>query len=223
MDGDKFVSTNKDIFRNQDMFEDDNNFFVQKDKVSVQKLPQTEPLRRINDYDSNILQEGAYREVDNEIFKLEYKISKIENEISEVNKNIQMAEEIHDYTEIEKLNAEKAELVKELELLKKIYNEASLSAKISEDFVSKIRDRFVNTFDKVVEFGMFLLSKSSGKISSIIEVKQALVKLENINKSLDDLMKSRYPYGEAAEKYEQLSKYIARANSIQSEIYGFMK
>ena len=68
-----------------------------------------------------------------------------------------------------------------------------------------------------------ILSKFPGKISSVIEIKNSLKTLENINKSVDELMKSKYPYGEASEKYNQLSKYIARANTIQAEIYKFMK
>ena len=36
-------------------------------------------------------------------------------------------------------------------------------------------------------------------------------------------MSVQYPYGEAGDKYEQLSKYIARANTIQAEISRFMK
>ena len=223
MNGDKFINSNKQFFNHQSIKEDENNFFMQNEPVSFSKITQPEPMRHINDYDSNILQEDAYKDVNDEIFKLEYKIAKIENEIGELGKQIKMADEIHDYFESEQLTTRKTKLEKELGVLTDLYNEASLSAKISGGLTTKMRNRFAQAGEKLEKFGLFLLSKLPGKISSIIEIRHSLTILENINKNVDELMKSRYPYGEAAEKYNQLSKYIAKANSIQSEIYGFMK
>lgn len=42
----------------------------------------TEPVRRLNDYDYNILREDAYKDVSDELFKLEYKISRLEEELT---------------------------------------------------------------------------------------------------------------------------------------------
>ena len=223
MSGDKFISNSNNFIRNQNSIDDENNFFMQSEPVNFSKIPQTQPLRRINDYDANILREDAYKEVNDELFKLEYKISRQENELAELTKQIKIAEEIHDYFQADKLKSTKEQLIKELSILKDMYNEASLSAKISDDLTSKIKEKFLNIGRTISDFFLLILTKIPGKVSSIIEVKQSLETLESINKSVDELMNSRYPYGEAAEKYEQLSKYIARANSIQSEIYGFMK
>ena len=60
-------------------------------------------------------------------------------------------------------------------------------------------------------------------MSSVIELKQSLNKLESINKNVDELMTMQTPYGEAADKYAQLSKYIARANNIQAKISRSLK
>ena len=223
MNGDKFISSKKEFFNHQNINEDGDNFFMQNESVSFNKITKPEPTRHINDYDSNILQEDAYKDVNDDVFKLEYKIAKIENEISEINNQIKMAEEIHDYFESEQLTTRKTKLERELALLTDLYNEASLSAKISGGLTSKIKYKFSGAGEKIERFGLFLLSKLPRKLSSIIEIRHSLAILENINKNVDELMKSRYPYGEAAEKYNQLSKYIAKANSIQSEIYGFMK
>ena len=56
------------------------------------------------------------------------------------------------------------------------------------------------------------------KFSTSMELKKSLLKLDNINKSVDELMTLQTPYGEAQDKYEQLSKYIVKANNIQAEI-----
>ena len=223
MNGDKFISSNKHIFNPLNYAEEENNFFMQNEGVSFPKFAKTEPIRHINDYDSNILQEDAYKDVNDEIFKLEYKIAKIESELGELNKQIKIAEEIHDYYESEQLTKRKTQLERELILLTDLYNEASISAKISGGVTSKIKNKIDIAGKNIEKLGLYLLSKLPGKLASIFEIKHSLTILENINKNVDELMKSRYPYGEAAEKYEQLSKYIAKANSIQSEIYGFMK
>ena len=221
MDGDRFIST-KNNFNHQSFAESDKNFFLQSE-MPIQKLPQTEPNRRLNDYDSNILKEDAYKDVSDEIFKLEYKISRIEEELAEIEKQIQTATEINDYYLLDTLNSRKIQLNAELKDLNVIYKEASFSAKISGGITSKIRDKLFNAGKAIGSFGEALISKIPGKVSSIIEIKNSLNKLENINSSVDELMKSRYPYGEAGEKYEQLTRYIARANAIQSEINKFIK
>ena len=223
MDSDKFVSTGKKSEPQNYFAEDENNFFIQNESDSFRSFVQIEPLRHLNDYDSNILKEGAYRDVNDEIFKLEYKIAKIEEELNDINKQIQLANEIYDYYHAESLGERKQRLEEDLRVLTEVYKDASLSAKISGGVLSKIKEKFV-TAGKIFEgLGSLLVSYLPNKFSSILEVKTSLTKLENINKSVDELMNNRYPYGEAAEKYEQLSKYIARANSIQSEIYKFIK
>ena len=58
---------------------------------------------------------------------------------------------------------------------------------------------------------------------SLVELKKSLDKLENINKSVDELIAMNIPYGENNDKYRQLSSYIIKANSIQSEIVKNMK
>ena len=60
-------------------------------------------------------------------------------------------------------------------------------------------------------------------VTATAEFKDSLKRLKSISKSVDELMTMETPYGEASAKYEQLSKYIARANSIQAEISKFIK
>ena len=66
--------------------------------------------------------------------------------------------------------------------------------------------------------GEACLSWLPKRFSSVLELKKSLSKLENINKSVDELMTLQTPYGEALDKYEQLSRYITRANTIQAQI-----
>ena len=206
MKGDIFVNNNKtNIFQSGS---NENNFFVQQESFQTNDMP-TEPVRRLNDYDYNILREDAYKDVSDELFKLEYKISRLEEELTGVDGQIQSARDISDYDTVE------------------IYNDKSLSAKISGSLFNIISPNIKSHFSKLSKNLNSLknnfLSSMSGKFASVQELKQSLNKLENINKSVDELMTLQTPYGEAGEKYDQLSKYITRANTIQAKISRLLK
>ena len=221
MDRDIFVSTSKNL-NNINISDTENNFFINSPVNNV--MPQqAEPMKHINGYDSNILEEEAYKEVNDEVLKLEYKITHIEEELKSLDSQIQSAMDINDYILADTLYTRKSVLENDLKDLMKIYREASLSSRITSGFTSKFKDKINTVQDTVSSISNFILSKLPGKFSSFIEIRSSLKKLENINKSVDELMTCQYPYGEASDRYNQLSKYIARANSIQSQISKFMK
>lgn len=197
-----------------DNFFEDNHFA--SDRISK------EHSRRLNDYDYNILKEDAYKEVSDELFKLEYKISKMEEELKQIDVQIQSARDISDYDTVEYYINRKKVLQDDLENLTEIYNEKSLSTKISGGllgFFSPILKLFVtNTQKTISNLKDFIISMLPSKFSSVLEIRQSLEKLESINKSVDELMSLQTPYGEAGDKYTQLSKYITRANNIQAQI-----
>ena len=66
----------------------DQNFFMSQQEADSNLYIQ-EPARRLNDYDMNILQEDAYKDVKDEVFKLEYKISRLEEQIRDLDNQIQ--------------------------------------------------------------------------------------------------------------------------------------
>lgn len=204
------------------------NFFL-SDENSVELFDNqniTEPSRRLNDYDFNLLKEDAYKDVSDDLFKLEYKISRIEEEIKSVDSQFELAMEIQDYNLTEELNERKKILQEDLESLVAIYNDKSLSARISDKilnlFGDKVKKSLLNINKKTLSLSEVILSKLPKQFSSAIELKKSLLKLENLNKSVDELMSLNIPYGENFNKYEQLSKYIIKANSIQSEISKYM-
>jgi len=213
MSGDVFVNNNDNPFLKKS---DGDNFFMQPEEIITSR--KTEPSRRLNDYDNNILREDAYKDVSDEVFKLEYKISKTEDEIKDIDNQIQAAKDIRDFNTAETLFSRQKQLREDLAGLMEIYNDTSLSAKISGGLINNIKKKFLEINRGALDFTENLLSKLPGKFSSILEIKRSLSKLENINKNVDELMSLRTPYGEAAEKYEQLSRYIVKANAIQSEI-----
>ena len=194
-----------------------NNFFAQPAFKSP-KYTKPELQKRLNDYDSDILKQEAYKDVKDDALKLEYKISQTESNIKEIETQIQAALEANNYTLVKTLTDRKTQLNESLKDLTEMYKGASISAKISGGITSKLKNRFSNIKNSLNNMTVSIISKMPGKMSSIMEVKDALEKLENINKSVNELMTLQIPYGESAEKYEQLSNYIAKANDISNQI-----
>ena len=198
----------------------DKNPFVHN-SVSV------EHLNRLNDFDSNILRNGAYKNIPDDAFKLEYKISKIEEDIKAIKIQIHTAQEMDDFDRITGLQNELNAKKESYKLLLDAYNEMTLSAKITDSF-SNIFGNIWGTKIKSIKAGIKLLcniiiSKMPAKLSSTFKIKRSLLILENINKNVDSLISTNTPLGENRDKYNQLSKYIIKANSIQSEISDFLK
>lgn len=224
MSGDMFVNNNENPFGNK--LQDDDNFFLQPEDIRPINV-QTEPQRRLNDYDYNILKEDAYKDVTDEIFKLEYKISKTEEELKSIEDEIQAAKDVRDFNKVEFLFNRKKQLQEDLNGLIEIYNDTSLSAKISGGITNMLSPKVKENFSGIKKlFGIFsdaLISKLPKRFSSALELKKSLAKLENINKSVDELMTMQTPYGEAIDKYEKLTKYITRANTIQAQISKSLK
>ncbi len=225
--GQFFGKNTESVF--SDSVSSEGNFFLTGE---VNLLP-PEPARRLNDYDSVLLEEDAYKEVSDDLFKIEYKIARIEEELKDVDNRIQSARDIYDYDQIENLSNRKNQLKDERENLVKMYNEMSLSAKISDSILNifggrgKLDGRLPNSIKAlqkgVKAFSEVVLSKMPKKISSAFELKKSLSRLESINKNVDELISMNIPYGENIDKYEQLSKYIIRANSIQNNISKMIK
>ena len=198
MSGDMFVNNNKNPFGGK--FQDEDNFFLQSEDIHS-FANQTEPQRRLNDYDYNILKEDAYKDVTDEIFKLEYKISKTEDELKDIDNQIRMAKDVRDFNKVEQLFNRKKQLQEDLEGLIEIYNDTSLSAKISGGITNLLSLKVKEQFGGIRKlFGMFsdaIIAKLPKKFSSVLELRKSLAKLENINKSVNELMTMQTPYGEA--------------------------
>ncbi len=185
-----------------------------------------DPLNRINDYDYNILPNEAYKDISNDVFKLEYKIAKTEEQIKNIEAQINTANEINDYAKASELKNKLDSLKRNYDELLAIYNDRTLSAKITDSvsgFVQKAAGANISEMkSSTLKILDLVVSKLPAKIAGLLKIRKSLVLLENINKNVDELVNMTIPYGENIDKYRQLSKYIIKANSIQSEIAGIL-
>lgn len=180
---------------------------------------------RLNDYDSNLLSEGAYKNLDNEIFKLEYKIGRLEKKIRALDSQFESYNALGDTEKVQFLLLKKSQCQVELEKLYTLYRSQSLPGDLSERIINLVL--FLPR--KLVLLSKFFAQKFSYRIFSKMKgnskanFQDALLMLENINKNVDELVSFRAPYGESAERYDQLLKYLTKANQIQSQISKITK
>ena len=211
---DKFDSIKTTVSQNK------RNFFINTE-YSADYI--SEPRRRINDLDSSLLEDNAYKDIKNDLFKLEYKISQIDKEIKEIEELITTSEEINDTANVQEsmMRLESLSILRN-DLLK-IYNKKNFSAKIAGSFIDNLGRHFLQYIYVLKDFFIKLEKYLPKSISKLYEMKESINKLENINKSVDKLVSMNSPYGENIDKYKRLSQFIIKSNEIQSELNQHIK
>ena len=217
-----------DIFESTQSSRKSENFrdFLSENDNPFVNFSKKENLRHLNDYDSNIMKDGAYKDISDDIFRLEYKISRAEKEISGIEAQISAATEINDSHAINKLQQKLSLTKAEYQELLLIYNDKNLSTKITGSFLNIIKSttgkNIIELKSGFTDICNKIASKLPERLTSVFKIKKSLNILENINKSVDELVTMTVPYGENTDRYQQLSKYIIKANSIQAEISNYL-
>ena len=177
---------------------------------------------RLNALDSTILEAGAYQNIDDEVFKTEYKISKLESEIKSLDAEIESAKSINDFQKVDVLTMRKHSLQTSLQALNASYGDSDVTAKLSGEIASILTPKptiWSKTLKKCKNFlSDKVLPKISKNFSSGKDIKSALSKLETLNKGVDEIVTTQTPYGEADERYDKLTNYLNRANVIHFQI-----
>ena len=177
---------------------------------------------RLNALDSTLLEAEAYQNIDDENFKVEYKIGRLENAIKSIDKEIANAKAINDLQKVDVLMMRKHSLQAELKVLNEYYGESDVTTKLSGELTSMLTFKpsiISHVFNKCTEFvSEKVLPKISKSFNSGQNIKVALSKLETLNKNVDELVTMQMPYGEADERYDRLTNYLNRANVIHFQI-----
>ncbi|MCM1266030.1 MAG: hypothetical protein NC200_07510 [Candidatus Gastranaerophilales bacterium] len=177
---------------------------------------------RLNALDSTLLESEAYQSIDDEVFKTEYRINKLEVAIKSIDKEIENAKSINDFQKADVLLMRKHSLQNELKILYANYGESDVTTKLSGSLTSMLNAKptiLSNVVDACTSFlSNKILPKISKNFSSGKNIKSALSKLETLNKNVDELVTMQTPYGEADERYDRLTNYLNRANVIHFQI-----
>lgn len=197
---------------------------VQTNPLDVEPIPaeDTSSYSRLNALDSTILVNEAYQNIDDETFRTEYRIGKLEEGIAGLDKEIEQARAINDTAKADILVMRKHSMQEQLKELSASYGEQDVTTKLSDGITavfSKKPTILTNIIDNCVGFVEDkILPKISKKYNSGRDIKIALNKLETLNKNVDELVTMQMPYGEADERYDMLTNYLNRANVIHFNI-----
>ena len=177
---------------------------------------------RLNDYDNNLFSENAYKKVDDEIFQIEYKITRLEAKLKSIDSQIQSSKAMNDFAQLDTLKIKKHQYERELEKLHQMYEKQDISSKLSGGIINFVTSTPKKSNIIMQNFAEFLnskvFSKLSGRFNTNLHIKEALIQLENINKNVDDLVSAQTPYNDSTDKYDQLLQYLNKANVIQYQI-----
>jgi len=177
---------------------------------------------RLNGLDSTLLEAEAYQNIDDDVFKTEYKINRIEEAIKSIDIEIENAKSINDFQKADILTMRKHSLQNDLKQLYASYGNSDVVTKLSGELTSILRKKptlLSRALDNCKEFmEEKVLPKVSKNFNSGRDIKSALSKLETLNKNVDELVTMQMPYGEADERYDMLTNYLNRANVIHFQI-----
>lgn len=193
-------------------------------QIDPQKLQERPVIfqKRLNSTDSAMLEESAYIALDNEELKLEKKIESYEKSLREVSEKLVVAETINDEKALKELSSRKKLIERNLESLQIQYKEQTFETGLANtitkimNFPAQVKEQFQKSVKS-----MFRRSKFLRKYTPIVKgmmVRDTLGKLDKINKSVDELVKMKVPFGEQDERYETLVNHLSRAGALHAQI-----
>ena len=170
------------------------------------------PLKRINGYDSAILNKTVYDNSEEKELSLDYRIKEKELALKTLDEKIKTSDDYGNQNESLGLKAKRTRVYQELSDLKR--TQAYSGRVLGETLKEKLP-----AVHKVTDFvSRNILAKVSKKVHSIVALSDSLEQLSDISKSVDELIDLNVPYGEKIQNYEKLTEYLNRANKIHSNI-----
>lgn len=174
--------------------------------------------KRLNGYDSTILNKANFEENEQEL-SINYRIKEKEAILQDLEQKIKIADNYGTQNESLGLKAKKQRILQELSSLNRqqVYGFGNTTS--NEDIFHNKFKRKMPILFKIQDFiSRYILSKISKKIHSIVTLSDSLEQLSDISKSVDELIDMNVPYGEKIQNYEKLTEYLSRANTIHSKI-----
>ncbi len=184
----------------------------------IKTQPATNPIKRINGYDSAILNKTNIEESEGEDLSIDYRIREKESVVKDLDAKIKVADNYGTQNEALSLKAKRQRVLQELDTLRKqqMYGGRVLGEK--QAFHQSFKEKMPLIY-KIQEFiSRQILSRVSKKVKSVVTLSDSLEQLSEISRSVDELIDMNVPYGEKVQNYEKLTEYLSQANMIHSKI-----
>lgn len=194
------------------------NPFEQKPAVP-EPVNVSNPIKRLNGYDSAILNKTRFEEPESEDLSIEYRIKDKESTLRDLDAKIKVADNYGTLNESLSLKAKRQRIMRELDTLRKqqMYGGRVLGEK--NPLSHQALKEGMPVIYKMQEFiSRQIMARVSKKVKSVVTLSDSLDKLSEISKSVDELIDMNVPYGEKSQNYEKLTEYLNQANKIHSKI-----
>lgn len=211
---------NKNLSQNNNNSSSSNLNFSQN--INIPNNSKTEPLKRLNAFDSTILEDTSFVELDDEDLKLSKRIKRLEEFLDLMNERISIAYSYLNKEQINQLIQERDKLIIKIDFLKSEYKRKNLCFRLKLNML-KVLEAINFLFDDYKKYinDFFIKIHIKKIIDSIVEprkYKNNISKLNKINKTVDDLINLTVPYGEEEKRYYILAQHLAKANYLHSKI-----
>ncbi|CDE88836.1 TPA: hypothetical protein CPT81_03035 [Candidatus Gastranaerophilales bacterium HUM_20] len=176
-------------------------------------------IKRLNDYDLNILNDNSFKDLDDKTLQLECIIAEKEEALDAINMKIKGAELIGKLLDVMDLKIKAKQLENEIAELKSEYSKRNITEKLTGTIISKRPKPKLSPIRRLARFvSRKIIARMSKKVKSIMDLGDSLDTLTSINENVDELIAMKVPYGETKANYEKLTNYLYRANRIHSQI-----
>ena len=184
----------------------------------VKTQPATNPIKRINGYDSAILNKTNIEEPEGEDLSIDYRIKEKESVVKDLDAKIKVADNYGTQNEAMSLKAKRQRVLQELDTLRKqqMYGGRVLGEK--QAFHQSFKEKMPVIYKIQEIISRQILSRVSKKVKSVVTLSDSLEQLSEISRSVDELIDMNVPYGEKVQNYEKLTEYLSQANMIHSKI-----
>ncbi len=180
--------------------------------------------KRLNGYDSTILNNSKFDQTEEQELSIDYKIKEKELSIKDLDEKIKIADNYGTQNEALGLKAKRQRYLQELSTLEK---QRAYGGRVLGDKEKILHETLKEKMPVMYKIQSFvsrkILAKISKKVNSVVTLSDSLEQLSQISKSVDELMDMNIPYGERGGNYDKLTQYLSKANAIHSKISKSLK
>lgn len=209
-------TVNTNIFTREFGFSPVNPFNA---KIDNKTIFNQNPQKRLNGYDSTILNSSKFDQAEEQELSIDYRIKEKENAIKDLDEKIKLADNYGAQNEALGLKAKRQRYLQELSSLEK---QRMYGGRVLGDKEKILHNTLKEKLPFIYKFQTFIsrkiLAKISKKVNSVVTLSDSLEQLSQISKSVDELMDMNIPYGEKSKNYDKLTQYLSKANVIHSKI-----
>ena len=172
--------------------------------------------KRINALDTQLMEKTS----ESEDFMPAAKLDTLRTELEKIDKQIEYAKMTDNKLLIKDLYIERYRIAHEMDAINtnyEGYNAESMLRKFMRGFAVVIKV-MVNVKKSFISYLHKIRSKMSSNIAKTSKLQEVVNTLDGLNQSVDELSNLSIPYGEQETRYEELTKYLSQANSINGKL-----